>query len=1015
MKCLSCGQENSGGAQFCNQCATSLVPPLDRETALQQLQETSSGFVGRRREMGELRAALEHVLSGRGRMVMLVGEPGIGKTRTAQEFARAAASQNFQVHWGRCYEEEGTPPYWPWVQILRSHLQQTDAEQLASQMGAGAVHIAEIVSEVRTKLPDLESPPTSNPEQARFRLFDSITTFFKNASQYQPLMLVLDDLHWADKSSLLLSQFLARQMGESRLLLVGIYRDVELSRQHPLSETLAQLTREPVFRRELLRGLSPEDTERFVAAIAGIEPSRRLVETIYAQTDGNPFFMSEVLRLLSEQGELTAEGCDGPQGIRIPEGVREVIGQRLNRLSEQCNQVLSTASVIGREFGFKLLSALRDDLTETMLLDLLEEALAAHVIEELPEGRESYQFGHALVQETLAKELSSSRKVRLHAHIGNMLEQLFADNIEAHASELAHHFTEAEPILGTEKLVSYSLLAGERALATHAHEEALVHFQRALTTKEGQEMDAETAATLFGLGRSHVALYHIDDAAACFQRSFDYYAETGDVSHAAAVAEFPHSVALVSRMTERLGRALTMVPPNSPRAGQLLSNYGYALGVGTNDYRDAREALDAALLIARREEDSSLEMRILANGANVEGLHFHWPSSLDSGIQAIGLSDQVDDVRSALLARLWAGHSLLAIGDLEKALQQAHAVLPLAEKMHDRVWFARALNLNVLSRYFKGDWEEARKFSDKGLAMSPADPQLLMSRVALECQVGNFAHCTTYAERLVEQMRHNSPVPGPEFNLPPRAITMIARIAGVAHQFETAQEAVQVVLSAPQATPFFIQVARSGLALMAVEQCDSGAAREQYFALEALAGTVIPHACLCVDSLLGLLAQTMGDLDQAVVRFEDALTFCRSAGYRPELAWTCCDYSDGLLQRNNPGDREQAMALLDESLSVSTELGMRPLMKRVVALQERAQSQPTKAPLYPDGLTQREVEVLQLLSGGKTDREIAEELFVSVRTVGGHVSNILNKTNSANRTEAAAYAALHGLISRYEP
>ena len=167
---------------------------------------------------------------------------------------------------------------------------------------------------------------------------------------------MLDDLHWADKPSLLLLQFLAREMGRSRLLVVGNYRDVELSRQHPLSETLAQLTRKPVFRRQLLRGLNQEDTQRFIASAASIEPSRGLVETIYAQTEGNPFFVHEVIRLLSEQGELTAGEFGGPQGIRIPEGVREVIGQRINRLSGHCNQALTIASVIGREFQFKLLS-----------------------------------------------------------------------------------------------------------------------------------------------------------------------------------------------------------------------------------------------------------------------------------------------------------------------------------------------------------------------------------------------------------------------------------------------------------------------------------------------------------------------------------------------------------------------------------------------------------------------------------------------------------------------------------
>ena len=324
-------------------------------------------FVGHHRELGELKLALDESLIGHGRLVMLVGEPGIGKTRTAQELANYAETRGTQVFWGRCYEEEGAPPYWPWVQAIRSYVQQRDAERLQSEMGPGAADIAEIVPEIRRKLTGLETPPPLEPEQARFRLFDSITTFLKDAARTQPLMLVLDDLHWADEPSLLLLQFLAQQLADSCILVVGCYRDVELSRQHPLSDTLAQLSREPVFQRQLLRGLELEETELLIQSIGGISPRPSLVETVYSHTDGNPYFMTEVVRLLAAQGDLAQDPmppapADSAErgGIRIPEGVREVIGRRLNRLSAACNRVLTTASVIGREFGLEQLNPLFD-------------------------------------------------------------------------------------------------------------------------------------------------------------------------------------------------------------------------------------------------------------------------------------------------------------------------------------------------------------------------------------------------------------------------------------------------------------------------------------------------------------------------------------------------------------------------------------------------------------------------------------------------------------------------------
>ena len=189
--------------------------------------------------MAELTSTLEEALSGQGRLVMLVGEPGIGKTRTTQELASYAESRGAQVFWGRCYEDEGTPPYWPWVQTMRSYVQQASREQLTAEIGSGAAAIAEIVPEILGKLPGLETPPALDPEAARFHLFGSIATFLKNAAQNQPLMLVLDDLHWADRSSLLLLESLARELGEARILLVGCYRDTDLSRHHILTETLA--------------------------------------------------------------------------------------------------------------------------------------------------------------------------------------------------------------------------------------------------------------------------------------------------------------------------------------------------------------------------------------------------------------------------------------------------------------------------------------------------------------------------------------------------------------------------------------------------------------------------------------------------------------------------------------------------------------------------------------------------------------------------------------------------------
>ncbi len=230
--------------------------------------------MGRQREMGELKACLEDALSGKGRLVTLVGEPGIGKTRMAQELASTAEELGGQVLWGRCHEGQGRPPYWPWIQLIRSYVRNCDTERLAAELGSGAAIIAEVVPEIGEKISNLPPLPDLEPEQARFRLFDSVTAFLKRAANARPSVLILEDLQWADTPSLLMLEFLSAELLDTPLLLLGTYRDVELPRNNPLSHTLGELARQQYFREFLLQGLSREDVTRFMTGAAGVVPVR---------------------------------------------------------------------------------------------------------------------------------------------------------------------------------------------------------------------------------------------------------------------------------------------------------------------------------------------------------------------------------------------------------------------------------------------------------------------------------------------------------------------------------------------------------------------------------------------------------------------------------------------------------------------------------------------------------------------------------------------------------------------
>ena len=929
---------------------TSVVQPAAAVDGGQALDSLAGGvFVGRHQEMGDLKAALEDTLSGRGRMVTLVGEPGIGKSRIAQELATYAGLRAAQVLWGRCYEEKGMPPYWPWVQAIRSYIRDKEPEQLRSEMGAGAEDIAEIVSDVRERLPGLRTPLALEPEQARFRLFDSITSFLKNAAQRRPLVLFLDDLHWADHPSLLLLEFVARELSGSRLLLIGTYRDMELSRRHPLSLTLGGLTRERLFHRVLLRGLSQEDVDRFIELASGVAPPQGMVEAVTRQTEGNPLFVTEVVRLMVQEGVIGASGLGGTApmrdsdtwSVRIPDGVREVIGRRLDRLSERCNETLTIASVIGREFTLELLNRLIDDLSDDRLMVVLEEALGARVVEELPHTVDRYQFTHALIQETLAEELSTTRRVRLHARIGEVLGEIYGPDADAHAhaAELAYHFAEAANVTGTEMLVHYSLLAGERALASYAHEDALAHFQLALSALEGQPAEGETAAILYGLGRAQAAAlprHQIQEAVVTLSRAFDYFAETGDVDRAVAIAEYPFYPVAGQRIgdAQLVSSALALVPSDSLAAGRLLSRYGRVVQIEEGDYDSAQEAFGKALTIARREWDAALEMRTLADSANADLYQLLWPECLDKGLQAIELAHRAEEPHAEVLARYSAALAQNSLGDLVGLRSNASALLASAESLRDRWWLASALRVNGFVSRLEGGWQAAREINDRGLALSPVEPRDLCTRALLEYEVGEFEQGETYLERLLELMRAIAPGPGLEYAYPAMTIPIVARITGETDRLEVAASACEIVISSPSATPYTIACARAGLSLLAVHRGNVPAADEQYSALAPHQGTMLTLSMIAVDRLLALLSHTSGEADQAVAHFEDALAFCRKAGYRPELAWTCCDYADTLRERDGEGDRARAITLLDESITISSELGMRPLMEQVLSRRE---------------------------------------------------------------------------------
>jgi hypothetical protein len=448
-------------------------------------------FVGREAELRQLQSAFDAAASGQGSLTMVVGEPGIGKTALCEQLATYAGLRGGHALVGHCYEEGSLSlPYLAFVEALRAYAQTCDVNQLREELGSGASDVAHIVSEVRERL-RIEPRPKGDPEEERYRLLQAVSDFLGSAAAARPLLIVLEDLHSADKGTLEMLEHVARNLADRRLLLVGTYRDVEVDRMHPLSAALAELRRLPHFGRVLLRGLNADEVRRMLSAIAGQDVPWGLAEAVHRQTEGNPLFVQEVVRYLAEEGIIEREkgrwraGSDTPVEMRIPDGLRDVIGKRLSGLSQSCNKVLSVAAVIGREFQMEVLQKVAG-MSDDELFGALEEARKAAVIEERTGAgaKVSYRFAHAFFRQTLYEEIIAPRRIRLHQQVARALEEIYKDRLEQHAAEMAEHFSYSSDRADLEKAVSYGEMAARRATDVYSYGETARLLEQALKVQE---------------------------------------------------------------------------------------------------------------------------------------------------------------------------------------------------------------------------------------------------------------------------------------------------------------------------------------------------------------------------------------------------------------------------------------------------------------------------------------------------------------------------------------------------
>jgi AAA ATPase domain len=419
-------------------------------------------FVGRERELAELRAALAAALGGRKRLVLVSGEPGIGKTRVAEVAAAEAADSGVPVWWGRGWEDGTAPAFWPWNTALRGWVERSGDEAVLAAAGPLAADLARVFPALQPGTPEPPEPATES-EPSRFRLFDAVNRFLAALARTAGLVLVLDDVQWADAASLKLLEFVAADVLPSRLLLVATYRDTEVRREHPFFRTLSRLVSEPLTRRLALSGLSPGECGRYVGLASETNAAEALGEVLHGETAGNPLFLGELMRLLASEGGLDPAGRIRP----LPPGIREVVALRLERLGEECRRLLAVAALVGDTFEGSCLEALLQEPSrslEASVADVLERAVRERILIELDGPARRYAFAHALVRRVFIDESDPSERAAWHGRIAAQLERAAGPHAATLAAQLVWHFAAAGTEQALRKAFTYACSGADQAV-----------------------------------------------------------------------------------------------------------------------------------------------------------------------------------------------------------------------------------------------------------------------------------------------------------------------------------------------------------------------------------------------------------------------------------------------------------------------------------------------------------------------------------------------------------------------
>jgi tetratricopeptide (TPR) repeat protein len=914
--------------------------------------------------MAVLEAALAASCGGQGQLVFLEGEPGIGKTRMLQELAASALDHAMAVLWGRCYEGEGAPPFWPWIQIIRSYLLSSTPETLQAEIGAGAAALAQVIPELRQRLTDLPSLPALEPAQERFRFFDSLTTFLKNAAQRRPLVLIFDDLQWADTPSLLLLQFVAREVPATPLCIVGTYRGLALEPHHPLTRTCGELARIPTHQRLHLQGLSHHEVTHFLALTTGVAPAEPVVASLHQHTEGNPFFLTEMVRLLMTEGGAAAFRTPQAESrLALPQSVRETIGLRLHPLPPPCRHLLQLASVMGRTFDVETLARVTGT-AHTQLVQTLDGAVAAQIITPLLTAAGQYRFAHMLFRDTLYADLPTEQRLRWHRQIGEALEERWGcqDTSEYGPLSVAMATSGTEPVLAIlswhffeamgshnegAKALRYATQAGVHATAMLAHEEATLHYQRALQslTYRQPRDTAQRCELLLALGSAQMKAGDAPQARTTFLQ-------------AARIAQSAEAPALLTRAAlgfEKIGVEIGKVDQSLVT---LLEDTLRVLGEADSAERArvlarlARELSYAGTAIARRatfsQQAVAMARRVGDPTALAEALHTRlldlWgPGALQERLatttEMIQLAEVIGDHERQMRGRVERLADLFELGEMRTVDLELDAYLSLAQTLRQPryLWYGQLMR--TTRAVIEGRFAEGEHLAQQALHLG--------QRVQPESAVHHFSAQLFCLYR--EQGRLQALLPSvqrlaAQYPSVPAWRSALAIMYCDLGQAEAARgEFIRLAgedfRDLPYTNSWLMNI--SLLAEVCAFLSDIPRAVTLYDLLLPYAthhvvvgGDAVGYQG-AVARLLGLLATTLRHWEPAAQHFEAALSMHQRMGASPFVARTQYAYAAMLVARNAPGDVAQAQTLLALAHTTAQNLQMQSLMPHLQAMQSR--------------------------------------------------------------------------------